>query len=69
MNSKQQSTLNLAKVPEYIGTVLEDEFESWKLKVTEFLKQPVFKNPEKCMMMAFESIIRHLGDSRAESQQ
>jgi hypothetical protein len=30
------------KIPEFSGTGGEDEFESWKLRITEFLKQSMF---------------------------
>ena len=30
------------KIPEFNGTGGEDEFESWKLRIMEFIKQPMF---------------------------
>jgi len=32
------------KIPEFSGTGGEDEFESWKLRIAEFLKQPMFNS-------------------------
>ena len=32
------------KIPEFNGTDGEDEFESWKLRIIEFLKQPIFNH-------------------------
>ena len=46
--SSKQSVVNDSftsrKIPEFSGKDGEDEFESWKLRIIEFLKQPIFNN-------------------------
>jgi hypothetical protein len=46
--SSKQSVVNDSftsrKIPEFSGTDGEDEFECWKLRIIEFLKQPIFNN-------------------------
>ncbi len=44
-SSKQASvddSFTSRKIPEFTGAGGEDEFESWKLRIIEFLKQPIF---------------------------
>ena len=44
-SSKQASvddSFTSRKIPEFPGAGGEDEFESWKLRIIEFLKQPIF---------------------------
>ena len=43
--SKQTSlhdSFTSRKIPEFNGAGGEDEFESWKLRIMEFLKKPMF---------------------------